>query len=135
MRFTDRSIAALKPKAERYEVWEDGRTGLGVRVSPKSRKSWIYMYRFAGKARRMGLGTYPLVSLASAGVKHARAKELLAEDIEGRLTCGENLRELSLLRERRQDKFLLCECFPVDCWGERANGNFQGAIHKRIALH
>jgi integrase len=82
MRFTDRSIAALKPKAERYEVWEDGRTGLGVRVSPKSRKSWIYMYRFAGKARRMGLGTYPLVSLASAGVKHARAKELLAEDID-----------------------------------------------------
>ncbi len=77
MRFTDRSIAALKPKAKLYEVWEDGRTGLGVRVSPKGRKSWIYMYRFDGKARRMGLGTYPAISLASAHVKHARAKELL----------------------------------------------------------
>ena len=31
MRFTDRGIAALKPKTERFEVWEDGRTGLGVR--------------------------------------------------------------------------------------------------------
>ena len=76
-RFTDRTIAALKPKAERYEVWENGRTGLGVRVSPKGRKSWVFMYRFSGKARRMGLGVYPAVSLASANVKHARAKELL----------------------------------------------------------
>ncbi len=48
MRFTDRSIAALKPKATHYEVWQDGRTGLGIRVSPKGRKSWNYMYRFDG---------------------------------------------------------------------------------------
>ena len=68
MRFTDRAIAALKPKAKIYEVWEDGRTGLGVRMSPKGRKSWNYMYRFNGKARRMTLGTYPAVSLASARV-------------------------------------------------------------------
>jgi hypothetical protein len=77
MRFTDKTITALKPKAERYEAWEGGRTGFGVRISPKGRKSWIYMYRFGGKARRMGLGTYPAISLASAHVKHARAKELL----------------------------------------------------------
>jgi integrase len=79
MRFTDRSIAALGPKAKIYEVWEDGRTGLGVRMSPRGRKSWNYMYRFAGKARRMTLGTYPAVSLANARVKHANAKELLAK--------------------------------------------------------
>jgi integrase len=79
MRMTDRGIAALKPKIERYEAWEDGRTGLGVRVSPKGRKSFIYMYRFGGKARRMGLGTCPAISLASARVKHANAKELLAK--------------------------------------------------------
>ena len=77
MRFTDRSIKALRPKAERYEAWEDGRTGLGVRVSPAGRRSWIYMYRFNGKARRMTLGTYPGMGLASARVKHAQAKEAL----------------------------------------------------------
>jgi integrase len=82
MRFTDKGIAALKPKAERYEVWEDGRTGLGVRVSPKGRESWVYMYRFDGKARRMGLGTYPLISLASARVKHSSAKEALSKGID-----------------------------------------------------
>ncbi len=79
MRFTDRSIAGLKPKAKIFEVWEDGRTGLGVRMSPKGRKSWNYMYRFGGKARRMTLGTYPAVSLACARVKHAKAKELLTK--------------------------------------------------------
>ncbi len=77
MRLTDRSVKALKPKAERYEVWEDGRTGLGVRVSPAGRNSWVYMYRFQGRPRRMTLGTYPALSLANARVKHAQAKETL----------------------------------------------------------
>ncbi len=82
MRFTDRSIAALKPKTERYEAWEDGRTGLGVRVSTKGRKSFVFMYRFNGKPRRMTLGTYPAVGLASARVKHASAKALLEKGID-----------------------------------------------------
>ena len=79
MKLTVRGLDALKPKAERYEVWEDGRTGLGVRVSPAGRKSWVFMYRFRGKARRMSLGTYPAIGLASARVKHAKAKELLTK--------------------------------------------------------
>ena len=79
MRLTDRSVAALKAKAERYEAWEDGRTCLGVRVSPAGRKSFIYMYRFGGKARRMTLGTYPKVPLVTARVRYAKAKELLAK--------------------------------------------------------
>ncbi len=75
MRFTDKGIVALKPKAERYEVWEDGKTGLGVRVSTRGRKSWIFMYRFNGRARRMTLGTYPPLTLANARVLQAKAKE------------------------------------------------------------
>jgi integrase len=77
MRFTDKNVAALKPRAHRYEVWEDGRSGYGLRVSPAGRKSWVYMYRFGGKARRMTLGNYPAVGLASAHVKFAQAKKLL----------------------------------------------------------
>ena len=78
MKFTDRSINALRPKGERYEVWEDGRSSFGVRVAPSGRKSWIYMYRFNGKARRMTLGVYPQLSLADARVKQAKAKWRLA---------------------------------------------------------
>lgn len=77
MRFTDRSIAALKAKADRYEVWEPNRTGLGVRVSPAGRRTFIYMYRFQGRPRRMTLGTYPAMGLGTARVKHAQAKAAL----------------------------------------------------------
>ena len=82
MRFTDRSIAALKSKTARYEVWEDGRTGFGVRVAPSGRRSWVYMYRFAGRPRRMTLGTYPEVSLADARVANAKAKQKLARGVD-----------------------------------------------------
>ena len=74
MRFTDKSINALKSRGERYEVWEDGRTGFGLRVAPSGRKSWLYMFRFAGKARRMTLGVYPEIGLADAGIMLAEAK-------------------------------------------------------------
>ncbi len=82
MKFTDRKIAALKPKATRYEIWEDGRTGFGVRISALGRKSWVYMYRFGGKARRMTLGVYPAVSLADAHVKLAEAKRKLDKGVD-----------------------------------------------------
>ena len=79
MHFTDRAVAALKPGSKRYEVWEDGRTGLGLRISPAGRKSWIYMYRYGGIARRITLGTYPPMGLADARLVHAHAKKRLSE--------------------------------------------------------
>jgi integrase len=82
MRFTDRTVRTLKAKTERYEAWEDGRTGLGVRVSTVGRKSWIYMYRFDGNPRRMTLGVYPAMTLANARVRHAKAKEMRDQGID-----------------------------------------------------
>lgn len=60
-RLTDRFIKNLKSKPNRYEVWAF--KGLSIRVSPSGRKSWIFMYRFEGKARRMTFGTYPAFSI------------------------------------------------------------------------
>lgn len=82
MRFTDRWISALKPKSQRYEVWEPGRTGLGVRVSPHGRKSWVYMYRHDGRPRRMTLGSYPAMGLADARLEHAKARKKLERGID-----------------------------------------------------
>ena len=83
MRMTDVGIRKLKPKTQRYEVWEDGRTGLGVRVSPKNRKTFVYMYWRKGKARRMTLGIYGKgpnkMSLVDANIKHAQAMKALDE--------------------------------------------------------
>ena len=83
MRFTDRSMAALKPKAERYEVWEDGRTGMGCRVSPKGREELgLTCTASTESPRRMGLGSYPAIGLAKARVMHAGAKEILAKGVD-----------------------------------------------------
>ena len=83
-KFTPRKLDALKHWAERYEEWEGN--GFGVRVTPRGAKSFVYLYRFQGKARRMTLGTYadptpngtPTISLAQARVKLAQAQEKLA---------------------------------------------------------
>ncbi len=78
MKFTDKSISALKSRSARYEVWEDGRTGFGLRVSVKGRKTWLYLYRFRGKPRRLSIGVYPAIGMAKAHRLHAEASEMLA---------------------------------------------------------
>ena len=81
MKLTDFQMKNLKPKPERYEVWEE-KTGFGVRVTPKGKKTFIYMYRFGGKARRLTLGAYPKISLAEAHRKYAEAKEKVESGID-----------------------------------------------------
>ena len=80
MKFTDRSIRNLKRRSQRYEGWEDNGKGFGVRVSPKGRKTWIFLYRFNKRPRRMSFGTYPTVSLAMAHKRHAKAVAQLVEE-------------------------------------------------------
>ena len=58
MKFTDRSIKALIASEKRYIEWKDGGGGLGIRVTPNGRKTFIFMYRFDGRARMMTLGVY-----------------------------------------------------------------------------
>jgi integrase len=79
-RFTDKGVAALRPMAERYETWEGG--GFGIRVSPRGKKAWIWVYHFAGRPRRMTLGSYPAMGLADARLKLAAARKLLEHGID-----------------------------------------------------
>ena len=82
MKFTDKGIQSLKPKPERYEIWEDGKKGFGIRVTPKGGKSFIWMYRFDGKSKRLTLGQYPETSLYDAGRLLAEARDKLNQDID-----------------------------------------------------
>ncbi len=75
MRMTDAGVRNLKAKAQRYEVWEAGRTGFGVRVSPRGRKTFQYMFWKDGRARRMALGVYGQITLANARVAYAESKK------------------------------------------------------------
>ena len=81
-RLTDRSVEALRPKAARYEVWDEARKGFGVRVTPRGVKSFVWVYHYGGRPRRLTFGTYPRLSLADAGVKLAQAKNLLGRGID-----------------------------------------------------
>ena len=95
MRFTDKGIQALKARSDRYEIVEDGATGLAVRVSPRGVKTFSFLYRHGGKPRRLTLGVYrdhaleglgrpsdrdarslPYLGLADARIKLAEARKL-----------------------------------------------------------
>jgi integrase len=82
MRFTTNKVKSLKPRSERYEIWEDGGSGLGLRIAPSGRKSWVYLYRFEGRPRRMTLGTFPNVGIATAHVLRADASESKSHGVD-----------------------------------------------------
>ena len=79
MVFTDAKIKALKPKSSRYELWEQGRKGFGIRISPHGRKSWVFMYWVDGVQKRMTFGIYPAMPLVEAHTALAKAREILAK--------------------------------------------------------
>ncbi|MDI6812602.1 MAG: tyrosine-type recombinase/integrase [Deltaproteobacteria bacterium] len=94
MKLTDRQIKNLKPRLDRYEVFED--RGFGIRVAPTGRKTFIYLYRMPGepKKRRLTIGTYPKMTLAEAHRKYAEAKEMVAQGIDpGSKTVTERAEE------------------------------------------
>src|SRR5258706_9178039 len=51
------SIAALKPRRERYELSDGGCAGLRIVVFPSRHKSYIVRYRFGGVQRKVTLGS------------------------------------------------------------------------------
>ena len=79
-KLTDARIRALRPRKARYEVW-DGR-GFGVRVAPSGRKSFIFMYRFNGRPRRLTIGTFPGTTLAKANAAVTDAQSKLDQRID-----------------------------------------------------
>lgn len=72
---TDRKIRSL-PEGEHL----DGR-GLSIKVRGIA-KSWILRFYLHGRRRRMGLGSYPDVSLAMARDRALQARRQVADDID-----------------------------------------------------
>lgn len=60
---TDKGIKALKPTGKRRTVWMQGLPGLGLRITPKGTKSFIYKYGFNGRDRWITLGQYPKIKI------------------------------------------------------------------------
>lgn len=56
--------------------------GLWFQVRDAERRSWLFRYTMAGKARSMGLGEYPLVGLAEARAAADEARRMLREGLD-----------------------------------------------------
>lgn len=56
--------------------------GLFLKLNGKGAANWLHRYQMNGKRRDMGLGSYPLVSLADARARVAEARKLIADGID-----------------------------------------------------
>jgi integrase len=74
------SATKVKNLTERGYSADGG--GLYFRVSEFNTRSWAFRYVRAGKAREMGLGAYPDVTLKEARERAAEARKLLRNDID-----------------------------------------------------
>src|SRR5689334_1764619 len=72
---TDAGARRAKPRALPFNLYDLG--GLYLTVAPTGAKWWRLKYRFGGKERRIGFGTYPEVSLAEARRRRDNARALL----------------------------------------------------------
>ncbi|MGP8050970.1 MAG: tyrosine-type recombinase/integrase [Desulfobaccales bacterium] len=85
-KLTDFKIQNLKASPKRYIEWDPH--GLGVRVTPKGVKSFVFVYRFGGKLRMMtlrnesGRATYPAITLAEARKAHRDAQDKLDKGVD-----------------------------------------------------
>jgi integrase len=69
---------ALERLAKKPGLHGDG-GGLYLRVTSATARSWVFRYMLAGKAREMGLGSYPEITLAQARTAATEARQIKAQ--------------------------------------------------------
>jgi integrase len=77
---TDVAIRKAKPADKPVRMFDSA--GLYLEVSPAGGKLWRWKYRINGKEKRLALGTYPEIGLASARERRDAARKLLAEGVD-----------------------------------------------------
>lgn len=79
-KLSDKAVQSAQPQNKQYGI-ADG-DGLTLIVKPNGSKMWWLRYRFAGKAKTLSIGGYPVISLREARDKAFEAKKLLANNID-----------------------------------------------------
>lgn len=102
MALTDIAIRNAKPREKPYKMGDAG--GLFLLVQPTGGKLWRLKYRIDGREKKLGLGTYPDVSLIKARKRRDEARELIAD---GKDPAIEKQRERSQAREMADNTFAI----------------------------
>ncbi|HAS6407650.1 TPA: DUF4102 domain-containing protein [Vibrio vulnificus] len=84
MKLTDAWLRAHagKPYSGKAEITY--KNGLGVRISPKGKITWIYRALFKGKPIKMKIGEYPLMKIKEATEERDRFFELIQQGVDPR---------------------------------------------------
>jgi integrase len=100
--FTDKYIKSLPNKypnkKKPFDEREKSGGGFAVTVFPSNEISFIYIYHFGGRKRRMTLGKYPHMSLANAHKTHRKALKILEDGKDPAIE-----RKQARLEERNSD--------------------------------
>lgn len=79
MALSDTWLKANSGRARPKTEERSDRDGLGVRLSPKGKVTFQIRYRYAGKPRRLDLGSYPLMGLKDARLENQRLRAKLEQ--------------------------------------------------------
>ena len=104
MALTDTAIRNAKPREKPYKMGDS--LGLFLLVQPTGGKLWRLKYRIEGREKKLGLGTYPDVSLTKARKARDEAREMIAEgkdpsrekqkaDLRSRMQAGDLFRDIA----------------------------------------
>lgn len=77
---SDIACRNAKGKEKSYRLFDGG--GLYLEISPTGSKSWRYKYDYAGKEKRLTIGSYPETGLAEARDKHRAAHKQVQEGLD-----------------------------------------------------
>ena len=79
MPLTALQIKGSKPNDKQYMLGDS--SGLGLLVHPNGSKYWHFRYTYRGRAMKMSLGVWPVVTLQEARERAAECRRLVKNDI------------------------------------------------------
>jgi len=88
---SDRKIQNAAPREKEY-LLADG-DGLFLRVRPAGSKDWLFVYSFAGKRRKLGIGSLEAVGLATARELAKQARDSIARGLDPQLDRAQRIAE------------------------------------------
>ncbi len=129
---TNTEVKQAKAKDKPYKLFDGD--GLVLKVRVNGSKSWLFMYKkpFIKKRGELVFGMYPSISLANARKLRAKAKELLAKDIDPK----EHKDELALQQKEKLSNTLVkvaAKWFEIK--QTKVSANYAGDIWRSLELH